>query len=74
MLSWNEVQCKAATLRVNNPSPHRMELIRQIQTAEGCTACFKTKNVCDQMQCCWRSECMGKRTTCRMPVVKNNGG
>jgi hypothetical protein len=70
MLSWNEVQCKAASLGVNNPSPDRMELIRQIQSAEGCTSCFKTKTVCGEMQCCWRSECLGRRTTGKMPAVK----
>jgi len=73
MLSWNEVQCKAASIGVTNPSPDRYELIRQIQTAEGFTACYKTKTACGEMQCCWRGECLGRRTTSRMPVVKRNG-
>ena len=74
MLSWIQVQTKAATVGVNNPSSVRKELIRQIQAAEGYTACFKEKSVCDQMQCCWRDECLGRRTTIRMPVVKRNDG
>jgi hypothetical protein len=74
MLSWNEVQCKAASIGVTNPSPDRYELIRQIQAAEGFTPCYKTKSACDQMQCCWRGECLGRRTTGRMPVVKSSGG
>ena len=72
MLNWNEVQAKAATAGVSNPSAERKELIRQIQTAEGYTACFKEKSLCDQMQCCWRDECLGRRTA-RMPVIRRNG-
>ena len=73
MLNWNEVQCKAVSIGVNDPSPDRHELIRQIQAAEGNTVCFKTKSACDQTKCCWRSECLGRRTTIRMPIVKSSG-
>lgn len=72
MLSWNAVKSRASSLKVTDSSSDRTSLIRQIQAAEGNTACYKTKTACDQMQCCWRDECVGRQTA-RMPVV-NSGG
>ena len=72
MLSWNAVKSRASALGVAGPASDRTTLIRQIQAAEGNTACYKTKTACDQMHCCWRDECVGKKTA-RFTVVKPNG-
>jgi hypothetical protein len=72
MLNWTEVKNRAALLGVTDTSSDRTTVIRQIQVAEGNVACYKTKTVCDQMGCCWRDECIGRRTA-KMPVVKPNG-
>lgn len=38
----------------------KVELVRAIQAAEGNAACFQTGiNPCDQVGCCWRSDCIG---------------
>jgi hypothetical protein len=60
MNSLNVIKAKAKSVGVNNPSSDKKELIPQIQTAEGFTACYKTKNECDTMNCCWRGECLKK--------------
>lgn len=37
----------------------KKELVRAIQKAEGNFDCFGTAtNLCDQMACCWRSDCL----------------
>jgi hypothetical protein len=33
-------------------------LIRSIQRAEGNIDCFRVKNDCSQLDCCWRSYCL----------------
>ena len=68
MLSMNAVKSKASSLRVTSPSSDRAMLIRQVQAAEGNTACYRTKSACDQMKCCWRDECIGRQTA-RMPAI-----
>jgi len=60
MYSLNAVKAKAKSVGVNNPSSDKKELVRQIQTAEGNTACYKTKSECDIMNCCWRGDCLKK--------------
>ena len=72
MLSWVEVKNKAASLGLTDTTSDRTMLIRRIQAAEGYAACYKTKSVCGEMACCWREDCIGRRTA-RMPVVKPNG-
>jgi hypothetical protein len=58
MFSSNMLKTKAKTVGVNNPSSDKTELIRQIQTAEGYTPCYKTKKECAIMNCCWRGDCL----------------
>ena len=58
MIKLAEVKTKAKTLGISNPSSNKTELIKQIQRAEGFTACYKAKSNCDQMACCWREECV----------------
>lgn len=37
----------------------KKDLIKNIQHAEGNPDCFGTAtNFCDQMTCCWRSDCL----------------
>ena len=37
----------------------KKELVKAIQKAEGNFDCFGTAaNYCDQMACCWRSDCL----------------
>lgn len=39
----------------------KMELVRQIQTAEGNFPCFATADgYCDQSNCCFRYDCLTK--------------
>jgi len=60
MMKLIDVKSKAKTMGIMNPSSDRTELVRQIQTAEGFSGCFKTKKTCDQSACCWRDECLKK--------------
>jgi hypothetical protein len=37
----------------------KVELVRAIQAGEGNSPCFQTgRNPCDQLGCCWRSDCI----------------
>jgi hypothetical protein len=58
MLKLADVKAKAKLVGITNPATDRTELIRQIQTYEGFSPCFKTKTKCDQMKCSWRDECL----------------
>jgi len=58
MYSLNTLRAKATLVGINNPASDKTDLIRQIQTFEGFTACYKTKNKCAVMNCCWRDECL----------------
>ena len=60
MNGLNVIKAKAKSVGVNNPSSDKKELVRQIQAAEGYTACYKTKNECAIMNCCWRGDCLKK--------------
>jgi hypothetical protein len=60
MMKLADVKTKAKLVGIANPSSDRSELIRQIQTYEGFSPCFKTKAKCDQMKCSWRDECIKK--------------
>jgi hypothetical protein len=60
MMKLMDVKSKAKQMGIINPSSDRMQLVRQIQTAEGFFPCFKTKDSCDQLECCWRNECLKK--------------
>ena len=58
MYRLNTLKTKAKAVGVNNPSSDKTELVRQIQTAEGYTPCYKTKKECAVMNCCWRGNCL----------------
>ena len=58
MVKLSVVKAKAKLVGVNNPSADKTDLIRQIQCAEGFTACFKTKDKCEEANCSWREDCL----------------
>jgi hypothetical protein len=58
MISLNAVKAKAKMAGVSSPSSDKTELIRQIQTVEGYTPCYKTKKECPVLNCCWRGDCL----------------
>lgn len=60
MMKLIDVKSKAKSMGIINPSSDRTQLVRQIQSAEGFSGCFKTKSSCDQNECCWRDECLKK--------------
>ena len=60
MMKLADVKAKAKQLGITNPPVNRIELIRQIQSYEGFSACFKTKDKCEEMKCSWRKECLKK--------------
>ncbi|MBN2036883.1 MAG: hypothetical protein JW768_09100 [Chitinispirillaceae bacterium] len=60
MIKLADVRSKAKQLGIMEPASNRTDLIRQIQTYEGYSPCFKTKNKCDEMKCSWRNECLKK--------------
>jgi hypothetical protein len=55
-----EIRAKAKALRLKSTfGLSKAELIRRIQKAEGNFDCFGTaKGYCDQLQCCFRQECL----------------
>jgi hypothetical protein len=60
MMKLADVKAKARQLGIIDPPADRTQLIRTIQTYEGYTPCFKTRDRCDQMKCMWRRECLKK--------------
>jgi len=56
----SEVEKKAKSLGIKDTwRLSKKELIKTIQRTEGNNACFGTaRNSCDQLICCWRSDCV----------------
>ncbi|HIJ78477.1 MAG: Rho termination factor N-terminal domain-containing protein [Desulfobulbaceae bacterium] len=53
------VKAKAKEMGIQTAKMRKAELIRAIQQAEGHFPCFETaKDYCDQMDCCWREDCL----------------
>lgn len=56
-----QVQQRAKTMGIPFFRMSKKALIRNIQAKEGNTACYLTgRTSCDQFECCWRNDCMGK--------------
>jgi hypothetical protein len=53
-----DIKKKAREIGVKTTKMKKIDLIHAIQRAEGYSECFKTKDVCDQVECCWRSACI----------------
>ncbi len=58
----SEIEKKAKSLGIKDTwKCSKKDLVRTIQRTEGNFDCFaRAKNYCDQMSCCWRSDCVGK--------------
>jgi len=56
----SEVEKRAKSLGIKDTwRLSKKELIKTIQRTEGNLDCFGTKrNVCEQLCCCWRSDCV----------------
>ena len=51
---------KGMGLNVATSRP-KQDLIRDIQSAEGNSACYKTISDCGIMDCLWRGDCQSKK-------------
>ena len=60
-----EIRAEAKALQLKSTfGLSKAELIRRIQKAEGNFDCFGTaKEFCDQIQCCFREDCLGSSGT-----------
>lgn len=56
----SEIEKKARSLGIKDTWKYsKKDLIKDIQRTEGNPDCFGTAtNFCDQMGCCWRSDCL----------------
>lgn len=55
----SEIQKKARVLGIRDTWKYsKRELIRSVQRKEGNFDCFSTRTSCDQMLCCWKSDCI----------------
>ena len=61
------VREKAKMLDLNPGKMKKTDLIHAIQSKEGNFPCFGTaKDFCDQSECCWRSDCLPKKSAEKM--------
>jgi len=62
MVAMPEIRRMAKRLGVKAVGVKKVDLVRQIQTAEGNFPCFGTaQDFCDQSNCLWRKDCLGKK-------------
>ncbi len=57
----SEIEKKARSKGIANTWRYsKAQLIKAIQNKEGYTQCFATaaRKACNQMECCWRSDCI----------------
>ena len=60
-MRMSEIQKKAKSAGIKDTWKYsKKDLIRNIQQSEGNFSCFgtATSGYCDQMGCCWRSDCL----------------
>lgn len=56
-----DIRKRAADMGLIVQAQKKADLIRAIQNTEGNTPCFNTgRNDCDQINCCWRDDCIPK--------------
>lgn len=48
---------KAKDLELDSSSLKLAELIHKVQEKEGHTACFRRKETCPELACCWQLSC-----------------
>ena len=58
-MQMQEIRTKAKEFGLKTGKQTKVDLVRQIQVAEGNFSCFATATdgVCDQMDCIWREDC-----------------
>lgn len=62
-MKMTEVQIKAKKLGITTSRLKKADLIRKVQTEEGNCACYQMNSgTCDQMDCCWRKDCLSLST------------
>jgi len=56
----SEIEKKAKSVGIKDTWKYsKKDLIRNIQRSEGNFACFGTaKDSCNQLSCCWKSDCL----------------
>ncbi len=56
----SEIEKKARQVNIKDTWKYsKKDLIKTMQRAEGNFDCFgSTRDYCDQMACCWRSDCL----------------
>ena len=57
-MKLSAIKAKALSVGVSEPAGNRTELVHQIQVSEGYSPCFRTREQCDQADCCWRADCI----------------
>jgi hypothetical protein len=66
-MQMEDIRRRARIMGIEIRRMKKGEIIRAIQLKEGCKPCFGTvKYECDELGCCFRSECLGtgKKGTC----------
>ena len=59
-MKLTEIQAIAKKRGIKFSRIKKADLIRKIQKEEGNNQCFqKAESSCDQMECCWRKDCLG---------------
>ena len=62
-MNIEKVREKAKVLGIKPHGMKKLDLIREIQKKEGNFPCFGTAtDYCDQSDCCFREDCIGKYT------------
>ena len=66
-----EVRAKAKAMGVVAGGRKKADLIRSIQIEEGNSPCFGASGEsCDQQDCCWRDDCIGREVPCDAERVR----
>ncbi len=70
-----DIRSKAKEMGINSFGKTKAELIRAIQKAEGNFDCYGTAtDYCDQLDCSFRSSCLGEDSKSRRSSRKKTGG
>ncbi len=60
-MKMQEVRAKAKAMGINSFGKSKVELIREIQRAEGNFDCYgRAGESCDQNDCCFRESCLDR--------------
>jgi hypothetical protein len=74
-MNMQEIRSKAKAMGINSFGKTKVELIRAIQKAEGNFDCYGTaSDYCDQVDCSFRSTCLGEAPKPRKTSPKKTGG